>query len=431
MERHLPDYYGPHRSLLIWTEGWAGYPADAPLPAEALIVTDLTDWQYRPPRGHVAVDPVLGRLSFPTRQLPREGVWVRYHHGFSDDLGGGEYRRRLSQPSGATVYRVGHGEEFDRVTDALTRWRDESPRHAVIEITDGGVYTEQITVELGAGQSMQLRATDRTRPVLRLMDWHTARPDALSVRGERGSRFALDGLLVAGRGMQVDGPLAEVAIRHCTLVPGWAIGPDCEPHRPAEPSLELTDLRGHVTIERTILGSIQVSQDEVGADPVPIRLTDTILDATSENREAVGAPSWPLAHAVFTFQRCTVFGEIQTHAIDLAENSIFPAGSAWHAGNAAACGSVTSAGFPHAARVPLRASERAGPRSPARATAGPVTPSSAEHCSGGDPGAAPTTSRRWAPSTTCTSPSGRPTCGHASTSTYRPAMRRPASIFAS
>ena len=323
MERHLADYYGPRRSLLIWTEGWAGYPADAPLPAEALIVTDLTDWQYRPPRGRVAVDPVLGRLSFPTRQLPREGVWVRYHHGFSDDLGGGEYRRRLSQPSGATIYRVGHGEEFDRITDALTRWRDESPRHAVIEITDGGVYTEQITVELGAGQSMQLRATDRTRPVLRLMDWHTARPDALSVRGERGSRFALDGLLVAGRGMQVDGPLAEVALRHCTLVPGWTIGPDCEPHRPAEPSLELTDLRGHVTIERTILGSIQVSQDEVGADPVPIRLTDTILDATSENREAVGAPSWPLAHAVFTFQRCTVFGEIQAHAIDLAENSIF------------------------------------------------------------------------------------------------------------
>jgi hypothetical protein len=82
-------------------------------------------------------------------------------------------------------------------------------------------------------------------------------------------------------------------------------------------------VRGHVDIEHTILGSIQVSQDEVGADPVPIRLADSILDATSENREAVGAPSWPLAHAVLTFQRCTVFGEVQAHAVDLAENSVF------------------------------------------------------------------------------------------------------------
>lgn len=321
LERNPSGYYGP--SFLIWAEDWAGNVANTPLPAEAIIVADLSDWQYRPPRGHVAVDPVLGRLAFPVRQLPRKGVWVRYHYGFSDDLGGGEYRRTVRQPNGATVYRVGHGQRFERIIDALACWQDEKPRHAVVEITDGGVYTEQITIELAEGQSIQLRAADRTRPVLRLMDWHTARPDALSVRGARGSRVTLDGLLVSGRGMQVDGPLAEVAIRHCTLVPGWTIGPDCQPHRPAEPSLELTDVRGCVTIERTILGSIQVSKDEVGADPVAIRLADSILDATSSKREAIGAPTWPLAHAVLTFQRCTVFGEVQAHAIDLAENSLF------------------------------------------------------------------------------------------------------------
>ena len=66
-----------------------------------------------------------------------------------------------------------------------------------------------------------------------------------------------------------------------------------------------------------------MSQDEVGADPITIRITDSILDATSPEREAVGAPTWPLAHAVLTVQRTTVFGEIQAHAIQLAENSIF------------------------------------------------------------------------------------------------------------
>lgn len=323
LERNVDAYYGTDRSFAVWVPDWAGYDDPAtPLPPEALIVADLSDWRYRTPRGHVAVDPVLGRLAFPTRQLPRKGVWVHYHYGFSDDLGGGEYRRTLAQPSGATVYRVGRGEEFERINDALARWREQAPDHAVVEITDGGVYTEQINIELAAGRSIALRAADRTRPVIRLMDWHTARPDALSVRGDEGSRFALDGLLVTGRGVQCEGPLAGITIRHCTLVPGWAIGPDCEPSRPAEPSLELTDTQADVTIERTILGSIQVSQDEVGTDPIPIRLSDSILDATGPEREAVGAPAWPLAHAVLTFERTTVLGEIQTHAIDLAENSI-------------------------------------------------------------------------------------------------------------
>jgi hypothetical protein len=249
---------------------------------------------------------------------------VTYHYGFSDDTGGGEYPRTLSQPAGAVVYRVGHDQELTRLNDALARWREEEPRHAVIEITDGGVYVEQIDVELAEGQSLQLRASDRTRPTLRLMDWQTARPDALWVRGAAGGRFTLDGLLVAGRSVQVEGDLAEITIRHSTLVPGWALGPDCEPARPAEPSLELVDTReARVLIERSIIGSIQVSQDEVGTDPVSIRIADSIVDATSPTREAVGAPTWPLAHAVLTVERSTVIGEVHTHAIELAENSIF------------------------------------------------------------------------------------------------------------
>jgi uncharacterized repeat protein (TIGR01451 family) len=322
VERGLADYYGADRSFAIWVDDWAGHDAAGPLPADAIVVADLSAWQYRPRRGTVAVDPVLGRIAFPPRQLPRKGVWVTYHYGFSDDLGGGEYARPISAPLDAVVYRVGDDAEFERITDALARWRDEQPQHAVVEL-DGGVYVEQLNIELAAGQSLQLRAAVRTRPVLRLMDWQTARPDALWVRGAEGSRFTLDGLLVSGRSVQCEGPLADLAIRHCTLVPGWTIEADARPHRPAEPSLELTDTRARVVIERSILGSIQVSQDEVGTDPIRIRIVDSILDATGRNLEAVGAPTWPLAHAILTIERTTVIGEIETHAIELAENSIF------------------------------------------------------------------------------------------------------------
>jgi hypothetical protein len=85
----------------------------------------------------------------------------------------------------------------------------------------------------------------------------------------------------------------------------------------------LVNTPARVVISHSIIGSIQVSEDEVKTDPIPITITDSVLDATSMEREAVGAPEWPMAHAILTIKRSTVFGYIQTHAIDLAENSIF------------------------------------------------------------------------------------------------------------
>lgn len=323
-ERRKEDYFGEGKSLRIWV-GTAAKPGSSetvlePVEAGQIVAADLSGWQYRPKRGQVAVDPRLGRIAFPPRELPQRGVWVSYHYGFSADIGGGEYDRPLSQPAGAVVYQAGNGR---RLGEALAEWHKEKPRHAVIEITDSGVYVEQVYVELEEGQSLQIRAANRRRPVLRLLDWQTSQPDSLSVKGAKGSSFTLDGLLVTGRSVSVAGDLAAVSIRHCTLVPGWGIDAHCKPRRPAEPSLELYDVRSGVSIEHSILGSIQVNLDEVEADPVPIRISDCVLDATSDEREAVGAPTWPLAHARLTVLRSTIFGEVLTHAIDLAENSLF------------------------------------------------------------------------------------------------------------
>ena len=129
--------------------------------------------------------------------------------------------------------------------------------------------------------------------------------------------------MVAGRGMLVEGQLDELIIRHATLVPGWSLYPDGRPHDPGESSLELIDTNARVTIEQSILGFIQVTQNEVTTDPISIHISDSILDATDPDAEAVGAPDWPLAHATLTIQRSTVIGSVQTHAIQLAENSIF------------------------------------------------------------------------------------------------------------
>jgi hypothetical protein len=356
-EKHPELFYGAGKSFAIWTEGWAGFDPTQPVPVEAIVPADLSDWQYAPPLKHIAIDPVLGRFAFPLDQdqLPKKGVRVTYQYGFSADLGGGEYARPILDPSPReakvpdsknppttlqtiqpTIYRVGKDQPLRHLSDAINRWLEEKPQDAVIEITDSNVYVEPINLQLEDDQTLQLRAANGARPIIRMLDWQTDLPDGLTVTMCRGSRFTLDGLLLTGRGAQFHGPErdnpddprdpicgAEILIRHCTLVPGWGLECDCTPVRDGEPSLEFYNIRAKVRIEHSILGAIQVHEDEVRTDPIPICFSDSIVDATAPDKEAIGVPGYAVAHAVLTMLRCTVFGIVNVHAVALAENCIF------------------------------------------------------------------------------------------------------------
>ncbi|MFF5077475.1 hypothetical protein ACFY36_10510 [Actinoplanes sp. NPDC000266] len=328
----LADLYGPGKSLAIWRDD-----QDEPIPPAEVVVADLSDWAYRPRRDQVAVDPVLGRIAFGARSAPRRGVWVTYHHLFSDDMGGGEYQRERYTPPGARVYRVGADGDFERIMPAYERWREDnadgSVPEAIIEISGSGAYQEQLEFVLDPGDRLEVRAAEGSRPVLRLLDWYTNRPDSLNIKGPLPEdcrdddrpppRVTLDGLLVTGRGVSVTGTVGALVIRHSTLVPGWALEPHCAPTHPEEPSLVLEDTTACVRIERSILGTILVIADEVRADPLPIHLSDSILDATGRDREALSAPECRHAHAVLHAHRSTVIGEVHTHAVQIAEDSIF------------------------------------------------------------------------------------------------------------
>ncbi len=324
-------YYGVDRSFAIWAD-WAGYSMDQPLPPDVIVAADLTDWKYAPPDGSVAVDPKLGRIQFPVYQIPRRHVRVSYQYGFSAAMGGGEYHRKLSQHADAELFQVGEGSTYKRLGDALAEWRNKKPKYAVIEITDSRAYVEPVQVLLDPNQSLQLRAADRTRPVLRLLDWQTDGPDALTVVMAPASEFVLDGILVAGRGLSISGPeqretdsicAARLVIRHCTLVPGWSLDSKCTPANPNKESISLQNVRAKVSIEHSILGPIEVVEDEVHSDPIPIGITDSIVDAMGGDREAIAGPVGAHAHCTITIQRCTVFGIVQVHAMELGENSIF------------------------------------------------------------------------------------------------------------
>jgi hypothetical protein len=318
----VPFYYGPAGSLMISTGAPPGMAGNVPIDASQIVPADLSDWSYRPTGEQVAVDPVLGRIVFPPIPARRQAVWVSYTYGFSADIGGGEYTRTLSQPPDATVYRVGGGATFLRIGDALTAWRQDAPVDAVIEIVDSNVYVEPVAIELAKGQMLQLRAANGKRPIIRLLDWQTNAPNDLNVTGAAESWFVLDGIVVTGRSMQVGGNVSGVTIRHCTLVPGWGLECDCGPKRPTEPSIEVVDAPLCITIEHSILGAIQVERDEVKEDPLGLRISDSIVDATSRERVALGAYGKLCAYATLSIWRSTVFGQIQAYMIELAEDSI-------------------------------------------------------------------------------------------------------------
>jgi len=368
-------YYGEQKSFQLWVGDTQRSPITLqPIPLERVIPADLSDWHYRTPTGKVAIDPVLGRIAFPPRQLPRGGVWVSYHYGFSANVGGGEYDRPISQPVRHTLYQVvkqvTKPREFSTIKAALTAWQTEQEqaagelqqaetnqpldtlrieqlhlkleqlRHAVIEITYSGVFTEQLDIRLEPNQALQIRAANHKRPIIRLLDYQAETADALRITVQSGNRVTLDGLLIMGRSVQIQGEIpdflenepevsstatepARVTIRHSTLVPGWALHCDCESKRPAEPSLELFNINAQVNIEHSIVGTILVNQDTIQTDPLALQISDSIVDGADPGCEAIAAPDSPVAHTRLTILRSTVFGPVQVDSIDLAENCIF------------------------------------------------------------------------------------------------------------
>jgi hypothetical protein len=332
--RASADFYGPGKSLAIWAPGWPKRDAEQPIPASAVIPADLTRWHYEPPRDHIAVDPETGRIAFPASQLPRHGVLVYYHYAFSADIGGGEYPRVLSQPAGTRVYRVGEGGDYKQIRAAFDAWQGDkaAPPSAAIEIVDSGVYTEPLDFSIAAKTTLQIRAASGVRPVIRLLDYMADRPDGFGIRGGDASRVTFDGLLIAGRGIQVigpepenqqDGDLCHVTIRHCTLVPGWSLHHDCEPRRPGEPSVQLINTTARITVEHSIIGAIEVVSSVETRDPVSLSVTDSIWDSTSATRTALRGPDDTFGYVRLTTGRTTVIGRVLAHEIALAENSIF------------------------------------------------------------------------------------------------------------
>lgn len=295
------SYYGKAYSVCIRKGGQL-------VPAEDIISCNLSGWLHRPPSGKVALDPVLGRVSFPVGESPNpNSVKVKYYYGFSSEVGGGWYPRDFELvQNDVKFFKIGgENPDFSKIADAYTSWKTNFPgQNAVLQINDSRVYKESLSLIIPAGRTLEIRAAEGEFPLLKLSA-------NFRIRGQKGTSVILNGLRISSHPVVIgNGDLGFLVLRHCTLVPGLEIDADCNPKSPDEISLRASngnmDLK--VTIERCICGGIKL------LDSHDLEIMESIVQGL--NKKAVNGPNLKV-------EGSTLLGDVSVRKISLASDTVF------------------------------------------------------------------------------------------------------------
>lgn len=339
-----------------------------PIPPEFVLICNLADWRrpedtksyvravdgdVRVREIRVAVDPVLGRLTFP-KGVSHSRVRVGFAYGFSGDVGGGPYDRRallrasqaVADPrwkDGEVVWQMGvssdavpvSGEVVSTLSEAVRAWNAQpAGTVGVIAVMDSATYQENLTgatrtIRVPRGSKLLLGAAgwpetpDPTVPggVRREIGRYVAEDLRPHLRGnvavagtdggapaDVGGLLIVDGLLVEGKLTVAEGDLAGLVVSNSTLLPGsggLAVSAGTEP--------ELRN--GHLSIQlrRTICGRVRL------ADTVPsMSVVDSVVDGTQDpGTDAISAPA-----AALDVQASTILETVAAKTLE-AGNSIF------------------------------------------------------------------------------------------------------------
>jgi hypothetical protein len=334
-------YFGPAPVLQVFVNGEANA-----VKAEEILICDLSAWHipdatktYTLADGtkialpiRVAVDPMLGRMTFPTAPSVNQAL-VDYSYGFSGDVGGGPYDRSDS----IRGFRTLDGEEaflekvqwqvgvsqilpavpnkiFSTMANAVAAW-NQQPAGTIgaIALLDSRTYAENLTgpdkVEVAEGSQLMIFAADlgKNQP-LRAAVPKEQRPHlrgdisvvgTAPVKSETPGELILNGLLIEGDLTVLVGHLGSLRVDHCTLVPG---------HGGLNANGGNDELFVHV--ERTICGAVNLP-----TSVKQLRVNESIVDG--DGGAAVQAPG-----ALADLQASTFFGNVHSRMLE-SGNSIF------------------------------------------------------------------------------------------------------------
>jgi hypothetical protein len=322
LRSQLAQLYGPGLSLTIQV-------GDHVLTADEIEACDLSDTGPDPqtsPWAHsgqtkVAVDPMLGRIGFPTDTDPP--VLVTYYYGFTAEIGGGEYDRSGSMAAPPLPVRKVPADRPD-IIQALNDLSGEG----TVELTGSGRNAGPPALQVVANGQLEVRAVSGSRPLVQLSG-------DLEVSGGDSGEVTLNGLLIAGGRLLVPAlvngqpnQLQKLRLVHCTMVPGGTLRRDGTPGAAAT-SIEVEAPNVTVEIERCIVGGLRM------ADESSATIAFSIVDSLGLENVAYAAPDGIGTGGALTVESCTIIGKVHT-ALLTASNSIFYAalrtgGDTWRA----------------------------------------------------------------------------------------------------
>jgi len=328
--------------------------SSSPVSPDEIIICNLENWRTPPDKKvyerlkddgtyedvlrkiTVAVDPVLGRLTFPDTVTVNE-VQVNYAHGFSGDVGGGPYDRRISVERAIkrkVDWQVGvskevatkPGEILDSLTEAIQEWNAQPAETVgIIAILDNFPYDETFPlIDIPVGSQLLIVAANwpevdvpgglpgEKHRITGQLDPNNLRPHLVGNLNVRGlapgesltpGELVFDGLLVEGDISILDGNLGSIRMAHCTLVPekgGLQIGSG--------------NVQLEIDLARTICGPIAVD-----AEISKLSVEGSIVDNAGGPTKAIAA-----LKAALELYHSTVFGEVLALSME-ASNCIFNA----------------------------------------------------------------------------------------------------------
>lgn len=327
MDAELLAYYGEGKSITIYeddndTDGkldliseniirvcclagpdgnWINEPVDEP-------VDPLGDPSIL--KRIVAIDPETGRIAIPPHMISdAPNLWATFHYGFSENMSGGEYERTSASDSAISV---GGSQSIQTALNNLSG-------DGVVEITDSGRYTENLSIEVTVENQITLSAANEHRPYILLDDDFEIIGDEPAI-GEEGGVVTLDGLLIAGGAIvipETNNGLRLLRLRHCTLVPGMNLDQNGEPVNSGVPSIIVMSNDVKIEIEDCIIGGLRVVE---GAE---VSIENSIIDANSSDAVAYSAINSVSAGAPLIIKNTTVTGKVHTRIMELASNCIF------------------------------------------------------------------------------------------------------------
>lgn len=304
LDASLAVYYGPELSIFI--EGVAIDDVSACNLSDADPAG--TTWAHTPPNATVAIDPVLGRISF--RDAKTEPPRVVFHYGFSAAMGGGEYERTPTFDAAlGPVETVASPGPIQLALDARVAG-------GVVELSDSGRFEETPSIALDPGVRLEFRAANEHRPTLIV-----AGP--IDITGGADAEITLNGLLIAGGPIRILSALGDalrkVRLVHCTLVPGLSLGIDGAPASASTPSLliEHTESPVEVEIDHCILGAIHAPPNAT------VLIRHSIVDANGDLAVAYCDLDGAGAAGTVSVVDSTIIGTMHTELLKLASNSIF------------------------------------------------------------------------------------------------------------